>query len=416
MQLKKIIKAVSATFAGLASVALASGCSVGTATDEDLAEVNESFTEINGGVCATHVQIAAEIVRTAMVDLGRYRPGLDLVKAPDGAVALTSSGSSRCNSRGGCPRLKSLLSYQHLNNMQVEALSSEFPFMHNLQTGGISNAIASSMSDSLNPNPNQVISHSLSFAYTKTAPPLANCGINLKYHCFSVSGLPSGKTATDLANNLNSLLSSNNEVHALTRIFVDSSNKLCIDPDGTGDDLTGGGSTGGSTCVDGTMAISYDPSFVGNCCTTASGTGFLVQNSIDGTYMSCKMKDLAAGKTASADSTLNGFPASNATDTDLVSMWKAGDTNANHWAKVDVGASTSVKGVVFKFEAAGAYGYKVETSPTGSVWTVKGTGTSAANATSQDVSFSMISTRYVRVTLTSLPAGKSGALSSVRVF
>jgi F5/8 type C domain len=414
MQIKKIIKTVSATVLGLASITLASGCS--TATDEDLASVDEAFTAVNGGVCSTPTQIAAEIVRTAMVDLGRYRPGLDLVKGQNGQVILTAGGLSRCSTRGGCPRLKSLLSYQGLNNMQVEALSSEFPFMKNLQTGGIANAIASSMSDELNPNPNQVISHSLTFAHTHSAPPMANCGINLTYHCFSVSGLPSGKTATDLADNLNSLLSSNNEVHALTRIFVDSSNHLCIDPDGTGDDQTGGGSTGGSTCVDGTMAIMFDPSFVGNCCTTAAGTGFLSQNVTDPNYMSCKINDLAAGKAASTDSTASGYPASNVTDADLATLWKAADANANHWAKVDFGSAISIKGVVFKFEAAGAYGYKVETSSTGSIWAVKKTGTSAANATSQDVSFAAASARYVRVTLTSMPSGKSGALASVRVY
>ena len=416
MQIKTVIKTLSTTFVALGSAALASGCSVGAATDEDLAEVNQSFTEIHGGVCATHVQIAAEIVRAAMVDLGRYRPGLDLVKGSNGYVQLTTGGLARCSSRGGCPRLKSLLSYQALNNMQVEALSSEFPFMHQLQTGGIANAIASSMSDYQNPNPNQVISHDLTFAYSMPAPAMANCGINLKYHCFSVSGLPLGKTPADLANNLNSLLSSNYEIHALTRIFVDSQNKLCIDPDGTGDDQTGGGSTGGSTCVDGSMAVMHDPTFVGNCCTTASGTGFLVQNATDGNYMSCKMNDLAAAKLASTDSALTTNPAANATDADLNSTWVAADQNANHWVKIDLGSAVYVKGVVFKFESAGAYGYKVETSSTGSIWSVKKTGTSAANVTSQDASFSSTSARYVRVTLTSLPTGKSAALGSVRVY
>src|SRR6185295_11799864 len=98
-----------------------------------------------------------------------------------------------------------------------------------------------------------------------------------------------------------------------------------------------------STCVDGIMAIMFDPSFVGNCCTTAAGTGFLVTNSIDATYMSCKMNDLAAGKVASADSALASNPASNVTDADLNTTWKAADGNANHWAKVDLGSSISIK-------------------------------------------------------------------------
>jgi alpha-L-fucosidase len=132
--------------------------------------------------------------------------------------------------------------------------------------------------------------------------------------------------------------------------------------------------------------------------------------------MSCKMNDIAAAKLASADSALGTNPASNATDADLNSMWVAADANANHWVKVDLNSAVSVKGVVFKFEAAGAYGYKVETSATGSLWAIKKTGTSAPNATSQDVNFASVSARYVRVTLTSLPTGRSAALSSVRVY
>jgi hypothetical protein len=300
--------------------------------------------------------------------------------------------------------------------MQVEALSGEFPFMKNLQTGGISNAIASSMSDYMNPNPNQVISHKLTYASTHAAPPLANCGINLKYHCFSVSELPYGKTVTDLKNNLNNLFSSNAELKAITRIFVDGSNNLCIDPDGTGDDQTGGGSTGGSTCVDGSMAIMFNPSFAGNCCTTATGTGYLVANATDPNYMSCKLTDLAAGKPGSSDSVLWSNPASNLTDADLASMWKAADANPNHWARVDLDAAATVKGVIFKFESAGAYGYKVETTANGTYWVVKKTGTSAANATSESVNFAPASVKAVRVTLTSMPQGRSAALASVRLY
>jgi hypothetical protein len=416
MKIKTLAKTVSATFVGLGSVALASGCSVGTATPEELAELQEGFTYQNGGVCATHVQIAAEIIRTAMVDLGRYRPGLDLVKGQNGAVQLTAGGLSRCSTRGGCPRLKSLLSYQTLTNIQTAALAGEFPFMHNLQTGSISNAIASSMSDSVNPRPDAVMSHDFRFAYTATAAPLANCSANLKYHCFSVSGLPAGKTPTDLANQIKGLLRSNNEISAMTRIFVDGSNNFCIDPDGTGDDQTGGGSTGGSTCVDGSMVMSYDATLVDSCCTTPAGSGFLVQNQANPAYMSCKMTNLGANKPATASSAAADGPASNATDADVNTLWKAADANANHSLTVDLGVSTALKGVTFKFEAAGQYGFKVETSATGCIWAVKKTGTSAATATSQDANFAATNARFVRVTLTSLPAGRSAALGNVRIY
>lgn len=406
---------ITALAIGLGAAALAGGCAVGEATEEDFGSQEQSFTRVDNGVCATHVQIAAEIVRTAMVDLGRYRPGLDLVKK-DGRAALTSGGEARCETRGGCPRLKSLLSYQYLTNMQTAALAPEFPWMENLQTGNIANAIGSSMSDYNNPNPNAVMTHDLTFHHTSPAPALGDCGIDLKYHCFSVSGLPTGKTVDDLVTNIKSLFGgSHTDLEKMTRLFNENG-YLCIDPDGTGDDQTGGGSTGGSTCVDGTMAMSYDPAYVGNCCTLSTGNGYLVQNSVDPTYMSCKTANLAADKTATASSALTANPASYTTDADMSSLWKAATTSANEWVKIDLGTSQSIKGVIFKYELAGAYGYKVETSANGAIWSLKKTGTSAATATHQDANFTATSARYVRVTLTSLPSGRSAALASLRVF
>jgi hypothetical protein len=411
--IKTTQKVMAAVF-GIGAAALASGCAAGGATDEDIVAMSDAFTRVDNGVCATHVQIAAEIVRTAMVDLGRYRPGLDLVKK-DGRVVLTAGGSDRCVTRGGCPRLKSLLSYQYLDNMQTTALAGEFPWMQNLQTGGISNAIASSMSDYNNPNPNAVISHDLTFHHTSAAAPLGNCAADLKYHCFSVTGLPTGKTVEDLAANLRSLFASNGEFSKMTRV-ANENGFLCIDPDGTGDDQTGGGSTGGSTCVDGTMAMSYDPAYVGNCCTLPNGTGYLVQNTADLGYMSCKVTNLAAGKPATATSTLDQNVPANITDADVNTMWKANTTAVNQSATVDLGTAQYIKGVVFKLESPGVYGYKVETSSNLATWSLKKTGSTAVSATNQDANFALTSARFVRVTFTSLPAGRSAAIATLRAY
>jgi hypothetical protein len=287
--------------------------------------------------------------------------------------------------------------------------------MKGLQAGNISNILASSFSDSVNPNPNQVISHDLTFHHTSAAPPLSNCGADLKYHCFSVTGLPTGKTVNDLVTNMRNLFASNSDLATMTRVFNENG-YLCIDPDGTGDDQTGGGSTGGSTCVDGNMAISHDPAFVGNCCSLATGNGYLVQNIINQAYMSCKTADIAANKVVTASSALATNPTANVTDASLDTSWKAGSTNANEWVRVDLGTAQNIKGVVFKLEEAGSYGYKVETSATGITWAVRKTGTTAPNALSQDVNFPVSSVRHVRVTFTSQPSGRSAALTSVRVY
>jgi hypothetical protein len=410
----KTAQKIMALALGIGAAGLATGCAVEGAGEEDIAIAESAFTRIDGGVCATHIQVAAEIARTAMVDLGRYRPGLDLVKK-NGPVVLTAGGESRCQARGGCPRLKSLLSYQYLTNMDTDALSVEFPWMKNLQTGGIKDAIGSSMSDYLNPRPDAVMSHDLTFHHISPATALANCGADLKYHCFSVSGLPTGKTVNDLVSNVRTLFSANPQLSAMTRVFNENG-YFCIDPDGTGDDQTGGGSTGGSTCVDGAMAMSYDPGFVGNCCSLATGNGYLVQNVVNQAYMSCKTGDLAATKAVTTSSALTENPPANVTDAGMDTLWKAASANANEWAKIDLGVSQTIKGVVFTYEAAGAYGYKVETSTTGITWTLRKAATSAPNALSQDVNFAAASARFVRVTFTSLPVGRSAALASVRVY
>lgn len=413
--MKKTVQRILALTFGLGATSMATGCAVDGVTEEDLGSMESAFTRIENGVCATHVQIAAEIVRSAMVDLGRYRPGLDLVKK-DGKVALTAGGEARCVTRGGCPRLKSLLSYQSLTNIDTEALAAEFPYMRGLQTGMISNAIASSLSDYNNPNPNAIMSHDLTFHHISPAAPIANCGADLKYHCFSVTGLPTGKTVTDLAAQMHSLFwSSNTDFAKMTRVFNENG-YLCIDPDGTGDDQTGGGSTGGSTCVDGSMAMSYDPAFVGNCCTLPTGNGYLVQSAINAGYMSCKVTDLAATKLVTASSSLATNPEANVTDADANTLWKAASSNVNEWTKVDLGTAQSTKGVAFKLEAPGSYGYKLETSANGFSWVLKKVGTTAANAGWQDVNYVTTSTRYVRLTFTGLPAGRSAAVGSLRVY
>ena len=47
--------------------------------------------------------------------------------------------------------------------------------------------------------------------------------------------------------------------------------------------------------------------------------------------------NLAMGKTASSDSTMSGFPASNAADGDQTTRWSANDGNTGHYVKVDLG-------------------------------------------------------------------------------
>ncbi len=181
---------------------------------------------------------------------------------------------------------------------------------------------------------------------------------------------------------------------------------------------SGEGVCGGS-CVDGTQTIDYDATVVGECCTTSKGTGFLVQYLLDPVEMRCtgSLKELALNKPVIASSYAPSKPPSNVTDQDLGSLWKASSPALNEWVRIDLGATVSTSGLVMKFEQPGAYGYKVETSTNDIVWGIVTSGkVSQADAASQDVVFTPKNVRHVRITFTSLPAGRSAALSSVRMF
>lgn len=173
----------------------------------------------------------------------------------------------------------------------------------------------------------------------------------------------------------------------------------------------------GGTCVAWTDSIAYDPTLVGECCTTTKGTGFLVKDVLNPAWMRCAgiAKELAMNKDVEASSYLQNHPPSNVTDQDLSSLWKASTSAANEWIRVDLGAAISVGGLVVKFEQPGAYGYELETSTNGVVW-AQFVEDTPADASSLDVVFTSRSIRYVRITFTSLPAGRSAALASLRVF
>ncbi len=80
--------------------------------------------------------------------------------------------------------------------------------------------------------------------------------------------------------------------------------------------------------------------------------------------------NLALGRSASADSTQSGNPASNGNDGNAATLWSANDGNTGHWWKVDLGSSKNIAyGTQVMWPTSGAaYQYKVETStiiPTG---------------------------------------------------
>jgi predicted alpha-1,2-mannosidase len=127
--------------------------------------------------------------------------------------------------------------------------------------------------------------------------------------------------------------------------------------------------------------------------------------------------NLALNQPSSADSERTDNPARNGNDGNAATAWLAADENTNHWWQVDLGAVCNVTADEVLWPENGlVYDYTVQTSLDGSNWTLvayKGANTSAA----QDQSDLFAATgRYVRITLTALPAGQPAGFSEFRVF
>ena len=111
------------------------------------------------------------------------------------------------------------------------------------------------------------------------------------------------------------------------------------------------------------------------------------------------LKDIALGKTATADTNEYANPVASGNDGNTTTRWCATDGNTGHWWKVDLGAVSAIKGSEIRWEHTNAYQYKIETSTDNSVWRLAVNKT--ANTTSAQVmddSFTA-NARYVRITI-----------------
>jgi hypothetical protein len=113
---------------------------------------------------------------------------------------------------------------------------------------------------------------------------------------------------------------------------------------------------------------------------------------------------ISQGKPASADSAETANPAPNGNDGNTSTRWCAADGNTGHWWKVDLGASTSISGSEVTWEFARNYKYKVEVSTDNTNWTLVVDKTATTNSTQVQTDTFTATARYVRITVTGLPA------------
>ena len=129
--------------------------------------------------------------------------------------------------------------------------------------------------------------------------------------------------------------------------------------------------------------------------------------------------DVAAGRTATAGSeeTSKGNTAAKAVDGSTATRWCASNGNTGHWLKVDLGTIKSLTGTRIAWESdATNYRYRIEGSTDNSTWTTLADRTATTSTSQVQVSAFRAQARYVRVTVTGLPATVWASIRSLEVY
>ncbi|MFZ0470960.1 MAG: FG-GAP-like repeat-containing protein [Thiogranum sp.] len=107
--------------------------------------------------------------------------------------------------------------------------------------------------------------------------------------------------------------------------------------------------------------------------------------------------NLALNQPAVASSVENGtFGAANAVDGNAATRWASAEGVDPQWIYVDLGANYQIDHVVLKWEAAYAQAYQIEVSSDASTWTPV-FNTTTGNGATDDITFTAVSARYVRM-------------------
>jgi hypothetical protein len=105
--------------------------------------------------------------------------------------------------------------------------------------------------------------------------------------------------------------------------------------------------------------------------------------------------NLAASATASANGTQSPNTPAKAIDGDPASRW-ASDWTDNQYIQVDLGSAKNVGRAILRWETAYGSSYRIDTSTDGVTWT-PAYSTSSGNGGIDNVSFTPVNARYVRM-------------------
>ncbi len=143
------------------------------------------------------------------------------------------------------------------------------------------------------------------------------------------------------------------------------------------------------------------------------------------TLASAAGPDLAAGKTFSASSHTDVYPAGNAGDGNANTYWESNNNAFPQWLQVDLGTATQVNQAVLKLPPAAAWATRTQTltiqgSTNGSTFgTLKasaGYTFNPAGGNTVTVDFTAASARFLRLTFTGNTGWSAGQLSELEVY
>ncbi|MFC9930686.1 alpha-L-fucosidase [Streptomyces sp. NPDC127190] len=129
--------------------------------------------------------------------------------------------------------------------------------------------------------------------------------------------------------------------------------------------------------------------------------------------------DIALGRTATADSeeSSKGNTAARAIDGSTSTRWCANDGRTGHWLTVDLGSPRPLTGSRIAWERDGTdYRYRIEGSVDGRTWTTLVDNTAGTGTAQVHVAMFRARARYVRVTVTGLPAGAWASIRTLEVY
>ena len=139
------------------------------------------------------------------------------------------------------------------------------------------------------------------------------------------------------------------------------------------------------------------PAVIVSTSASADSTRYPVSAASEGsTFPVVSGANLALARPATASTSYNGLPASNATDGNAGTRWSSLFSD-NEWIYVDLGSSYTVNRIVLRWEAAYGRGYKLQVSSDASTWSDVYTMTMGDGGVDDITLSSPASGRYVRM-------------------